>query len=359
MSDPICRWRNPYLNTVEEIINWLPKEELPKQEAREIINDNFGTNFFHTAYQLAGQLGLYYETDGFFFPKFKHTPTRIEVELYMQNWITHYCIPNPYTRGFDNVESYSIHSVFCEKIFNQQNSIAFIDLVSEVLGDEIGNIDILKNSINTYSKVIRIHEGRLKLKENITYNMLSSYLEVEINQDRYNKEYFFDLFLLPSELKTTNLSRIPPETSSNQEEIDILTQIEESTLTITEKVQLAKARIGQGFFRRKLIENCKFCPITGVNENQLLIASHIKPWKSSNNYERLDVNNGLLLTPTYDKLFDKGFISFSNTKDLIISTKLSDENVTKLGLISNTRYPNLPIAGRENYMEYHRNEILK
>ena len=50
-----------------------------------------------------------------------------------------------------------------------------------------------------------------------------------------------------------------------------------------------------------------------------LIASHVQPWRDSNNEERLDGENGLLLTPTVDHLFDKGFISFENTGQLIVS----------------------------------------
>lgn len=82
--------------------------------------------------------------------------------------------------------------------------------------------------------------------------------------------------------------------------------IKASTLEVTEKLQLTKARIGQGNFRRDLEKIEPKCRVTGVTNKALLIASHIKPWsKCDNNAERLDGNNGLLLSPHIDKLFDR------------------------------------------------------
>lgn len=86
-----------------------------------------------------------------------------------------------------------------------------------------------------------------------------------------------------------------------------------SAIEQTTKEQIIESRIGQGEFRKKLINKWnKKCSISNCELLEILIASHIKPWKFSNNLERLDENNGLLLSPTYDKLFDKGFISFNN-----------------------------------------------
>ncbi len=127
----------------------------------------------------------------------------------------------------------------------------------------------------------------------------------------------------------------------------------------TEKIQLIKARVGQGIFRSKLLEECCFCPITGVDDSRFLIASHIKPWRSSTNRERLFEKNGILFTPTYDKLFDNGFISFTNGKRLIISPWISNENKDRLNLREGTEYPLLPLQGREAFLEYHRVTILK
>jgi hypothetical protein len=72
----------------------------------------------------------------------------------------------------------------------------------------------------------------------------------------------------------------------------------------TEKEQLVLARRGQGIFRKRLERVEKRCRLTGVDNPRSLIASHIKPWRSSSDTEKLDGYNGLLLAPHVDKLFD-------------------------------------------------------
>jgi len=66
-----------------------------------------------------------------------------------------------------------------------------------------------------------------------------------------------------------------------------------------------------------------------------------------------------MFTPTFDYLFDRGFISFTNDKKIILSPFLSKVTYSKLGISPNKIYPLLPIDGREEYLEYHRNKILK
>jgi len=90
-----------------------------------------------------------------------------------------------------------------------------------------------------------------------------------------------------------------------------------------------------------------------------LIASHIKPWRVSTNYERLYEKNGLLLTPTYDKLFDKGFISFNSDKKLLVSPWISQKNCDKFRIRNGLSIPLLQIEGRRNFLEYHRKEIFR
>jgi hypothetical protein len=66
------------------------------------------------------------------------------------------------------------------------------------------------------------------------------------------------------------------------------------------------------------------CRLTGVNAPRHLRASHIKPWRASNDFEKLDGNNGLLLSPHADHLFDQGFISFENNGRLLLAPDLPD-----------------------------------
>lgn len=87
------------------------------------------------------------------------------------------------------------------------------------------------------------------------------------------------------------------------------------TLQETEKTSIIKSRIGQGIFRQRILEKYNgSCVMSGVSSKKLLIASHIKPWAVSTNEERLREENGLLLAPTYDKLFDYGLITFTNER---------------------------------------------
>ena len=108
------------------------------------------------------------------------------------------------------------------------------------------------------------------------------------------------------------------------QEETILAEVEkvknDTSISSAERISIMKSRIGQGDFREKLIGFWKGCSITGCQLTDILIASHIKPWRIANNQERLDTFNGLLLLPNYDKLFDKGYISFDFKGRIIFST---------------------------------------
>ncbi len=129
----------------------------------------------------------------------------------------------------------------------------------------------------------------------------------------------------------------------------------------TEKTVNQKIRIGQNDFRQALLKSLKKCPITHLDEKRLLIASHIKPWVYCDNNERLDINNGFLLSPLFDKLFDKsvGLITFSSEKEILISNKLSKENIQRLGIEHRQIINDLPVNGREEFLEYHRKYIFQ
>ncbi len=177
---------------------------------------------------------------------------------------------------------------------------------------------------------------------NITY--LSS---IKLEKDN-NIEYYFRLFI---DYFGENEH---PVLIEKEEEI-----IRKENINDENKKQLVSARKGQGKYRKALLEECPFCPITLVSDDRLLIASHIKPWVQSNSQEKIDPRNGFMLTPTYDHLFDRGFISFTNDKNIIISPWLSKMTCSKLNITPNKKYSMLPIENREDYLEYHRNNILK
>lgn len=136
-------------------------------------------------------------------------------------------------------------------------------------------------------------------------------------------------------------------------------EIEETASSETEKINLTRARIGQGKYRQDLLELCPICPITLVSDDRLLIASHIKPWAKSSNEEKVDPYNGFMFTPNIDWLFDKGFITFTDDKRMLISPWLSKITCSRLNIVPNKRYDLLPTEGREYYLKYHREEIYK
>ena len=101
--------------------------------------------------------------------------------------------------------------------------------------------------------------------------------------------------------------------SSASELVDDLAEIERTVPDATERAALTQARIGQGRFRAdvtRLWGRGEVCALTAIALPELLIASHIRPWRDSSNEERLDPANGLLLATHADKLFDRHLPSF-------------------------------------------------
>ena len=96
MADAICRWRNGTPKTVVELVNSMPHEVLPIDAFRRVMANSvqWGNSFFRTAYQLAVQLALYYESeDGFFYPRFDHQIDEEEADAYLRSWFPKYYVP--------------------------------------------------------------------------------------------------------------------------------------------------------------------------------------------------------------------------------------------------------------------------
>ena len=147
---------------------------------------------------------------------------------------------------------------------------------------------------------------------------------------------------------------------AEEDDLIVVEKISESqTLTDTEKQIIIKARKGQGIYRNKLLRKYDSkCIVTGVDNSNLLIASHIKPWRICNNDERIDVENGLILCPNVDRLFDYGLITFKNDGQMIISSYVSEQNIRRLN-ISSERKVDLKASNRLlRYLEYHRDILF-
>lgn len=129
--------------------------------------------------------------------------------------------------------------------------------------------------------------------------------------------------------------------------------IESSNNSATEKEQLVKARIGQGKYRNDLIKLWRKCSVTGVDKVEFLVASHILPWKNADNVQRLNPYNGLLLLPNYDKLFDKGYISFEDDGKIILSKKFNTTFFKQFG-IANTDKLSKVFDQNKEFLKVHR-----
>lgn len=124
-------------------------------------------------------------------------------------------------------------------------------------------------------------------------------------------------------------------------------------LAVTERDAIVKARLGQGQFRVDLFAYWRGCAITDARIPEVLRASHIKPWRDSDNRERLDKFNGLLLTANLDRVFDAGLISFDDHGVIIVSPLLSQVEAKKLGIVDGLKLRQLHASHRP-YLLWHR-----
>ena len=125
----------------------------------------------------------------------------------------------------------------------------------------------------------------------------------------------------------------------------------------TERKGLVTSRVGQGYYRDLLLQKWGYkCALTGFGNEALLIASHIVPWSQSNDEERLDPENGVLLSPNADALFDKHLISFSNQGEIICSKNINSNDLQILGIDKSMKIA----VNREMipYLEKHRSKLL-
>ena len=131
------------------------------------------------------------------------------------------------------------------------------------------------------------------------------------------------------------------------------------TVPETDRLAIVRARVGQGLFKERVAKIETKCRITGVENPVHLIASHCKPWRDATNEERLDGENGLLLTPSIDHLFDRGFIGFENDGKLIISPVAHRPSLQRMG-IDTAKTVNVGgfTSGQKQFLDFHRNAVL-
>ena len=175
--------------------------------------------------------------------------------------------------------------------------------------------------------------------------------------------YFGKISLTDYQLRENAPSEFVFRINALSSEIDAFKEVREhaaeyKTLAVTEQEQVVISRLGQGNFRRNVIRLWGSCSVTGLQNVTLLRASHIKPWKDSNNNERLTPYNGLLLIPDYDFLFDRGYITFKNNGDVLVSQRLSPFACKVFDVRDDLQLRRVFPENKE-YLEFHRSQVFE
>ncbi len=134
--------------------------------------------------------------------------------------------------------------------------------------------------------------------------------------------------------------------------------MQRTDLTPEQKLTLVRARRGQGPYRHEVEQVEKSCRITGLFDRRHLRARHIRPWRLSDDQQKLDGQNGLLLSPHLDHLFERGFISFSDDGDLLISKHLNPAVFQTWGLRPQRNVGPFTPTQRQ-YLAYHREQVFE
>lgn len=174
--------------------------------------------------------------------------------------------------------------------------------------------------------------------------------------DSLHGEGGFDSRMIPS-VKLVNVAA--PQSADSNPGADLLSDIDEcAQAPETERQAILNSRIGQGLFRTKLIEYWGKCAVSGASCINLLRASHIKPWKSSTNAERLNHFNGLLLAPNLDAAFDSGFVTFDRQGRIVLSRRMSGATAYQLHISSKMRIDSKLLAHEHHvFLDHHREHV--
>ncbi len=131
------------------------------------------------------------------------------------------------------------------------------------------------------------------------------------------------------------------------------------TPNITERSGLVTSRIGQGAYRKRVIHRWEYqCAVTKFDKLEILIASHIVPWSNATNEERLDVHNGILLSPTFDALFDKHLITFETNGKIVLSNQIEEQAFNRIGVTGKEKIETLSNYNKI-YLERHNQAFAK
>lgn len=203
----------------------------------------------------------------------------------------------------------------------------------------------------------------IKVKEN-QYKYVGKYIKKEIfieEIEQDNKKYDVMYFCLSRINQLNDIQIQEIQKYSEYSDIKSFEKImDRENINNEERKVLVKSRWNQGVFRNLLIKKYNnTCPLTNIKHNDLLIASHIKPYSKCSREESIDEDNGILLSALADKLFDKGLISFDNDGNIIYSNKLCEIDLVKIKEhIKDNNKLNLTFK-MSHYMKYHRDHLFR
>ena len=204
MADLICRWRNGTPQNVVEVVNSMPHHEMPEWQFKDyMLKSVWGKGFARTVYQFASQLALYYiSDDGIYHPRFDHDINALEAKDYMERWLPRYYIPNPYVSsdGFNKIDC---PTLFLKKLYDytvKHPNCSYAEAYKECFHETAkNNDDIIRNYINSYSKVLLFQkDGTLSITNVNPDNVFN-------NMDRNDRKAFFDSFNPNSIVTKVNL----------------------------------------------------------------------------------------------------------------------------------------------------------
>lgn len=237
----------------------------------------------------------------------------------------------------------------------------FDDYISDFYQYMVTEGGLAVKTSHDYISRLRFLATQYELNDNLTESVVKEILNTEKEKRQYRdvynsrksiSDFSAGLYKFLDFIKSDYHKRIEDSIISE------IVKIEKSqSLKDTEKKAIVLSRIGQGTFRKELINYWGCCSVSGITSTWILIASHIKPWKVSNNNERLDVYNGLLLLPNLDKLFDKGYISFNTNGQVIYSKYLSMDDKKTLHLTDDLKLSKVN-PNHIPYLKYHNNFCL-
>lgn len=174
MADPICRWRNSSLKQIMEFNSIFPLTSIEKTEGRKIVEKNWalldGSSFFTTPYQLAAQMGLYYEDDTFMHVRFNQYISLEDGITYLNYWGKRYYAPNPYTKSLQqDKKPVVVNNFLVNWAIDNGDQARFSEALAKMFVDSIGNTDILINMLNNFSEVY-IENDMVSLKDDSRSN---------------------------------------------------------------------------------------------------------------------------------------------------------------------------------------------